>query len=195
MREHPLPGWSGPTVLALVIGAAGVGNALGSVIGNRRGGPEPERLATGVAALAVVATLLTAVLYSLPTLVLLGLATGLYGQLAKLSLDALIQRDVDDHVRARVFSWSETILQACWVVGGGLGIIVPAAARARLRPRHRPRRRGGPASPCARAGSGTRPPVGGPRQPTRRGQRRATGGSTVRQAVPRPDRACSYSAA
>ena len=76
MREHPLPGWSGPTVLALVIGAAGVGNALGSVIGNRRGGPEPERLATGVAALAVVSALLTAVLYSLPTLVLLGLATG-----------------------------------------------------------------------------------------------------------------------
>ena len=165
MREHPLPGWSGPTVLALVIGAAGVGNALGSVIGNRRGGPEPERLATGVAALAVVATLLTAVLYSLPTLVLLGLATGLYGQLAKLSLDALIQRDVDDHVRARVFSWSETILQACWVVGGGLGIIVPlrpvlgfalvtalvvGAALVAVRSRR----------------LGTRPPVGGPRRRT-----------------------------
>ena len=125
MREHPLPGWPGPTVLALVIGTAGVGNALGSVIGNRRHGPEPERLATAVAGIAVVAALLTAVLYSLPTLMLLGLATGLYGQLAKLSLDALIQRDIDDHVRARVFSWSETILQACWVIGGGLGIVIP----------------------------------------------------------------------
>jgi len=125
MREHPLPGWSGPAVLAMVAAAAGVGNALGSVVGNRRHSPAPERLATVVAAVAVLAGLLTAVFYSLPTLVLLGLATGLFGQLAKLSLDALIQRDVDDHVRARVFSWSETILQASWVVGGAIGITLP----------------------------------------------------------------------
>ena len=125
MREHPLPGWSGPAVLAMVAGAAGVGNALGSVVGNRRRSPAPERLATVVAGVAVLAGLLTAVFYSLPTLVLLGLATGLFGQLAKLSLDALIQRDVDDHVRARVFSWSETILQAFWVVGGAIGITLP----------------------------------------------------------------------
>ncbi|HWO51693.1 MAG TPA: MFS transporter, partial [Ornithinibacter sp.] len=125
MREHPLPGWSGPAVLAMVAAAAGVGNALGSVVGNRRRSPAPERLATAVAGVAVLAALLTAVFYSLPTLVLLGLATGLFGQLAKLSLDALIQRDVDDHVRARVFSWSETILQAFWVVGGAIGITLP----------------------------------------------------------------------
>jgi len=125
MREHPLPGWSGPAVLAIVATAAGVGNALGSVIGNRRRTPAPERLATGVAVVAVLSALLTAVFYSLPTLVLLGLATGLFGQLAKLSLDALIQRDVDDRVRARVFSWSETILQGFWVVGGAIGITIP----------------------------------------------------------------------
>lgn len=125
MREHPLPGWSGPAVLAIVATAAGVGNALGSVVGNRRRTPAPERLATGVAVVAVLAALLTAVFYSLPTLVLVGLATGLFGQLAKLSLDALIQRDVDDHVQARVFSWCETILQAFWVVGGAIGITIP----------------------------------------------------------------------
>jgi len=125
MREHPLPGWSGPAVLAIVATAAGVGNALGSVIGNRRRTPAPERLATGVAVVAVLAALLTTVFYSLPTLMLVGLATGLFGQLAKLSLDALIQRDVDDHVQARVFSWSETILQAFWVVGGAIGITIP----------------------------------------------------------------------
>ena len=95
------------------------------MVGNRRRSPAPERLATAVAGVAVLAALLTAVFYSLPTLVLLGLATGLFGQLAKLSLDALIQRDVDDHVRARVFSWSETILQAFWVVGGAIGITLP----------------------------------------------------------------------
>ena len=125
MREHPLPGISGPLVLGLVIGAAGVGNAVGSVIGNRRTAPAPEVMATAITAVAVVVALATAVLYSLWALVLLGLTAGVQSQLSKLCLDALIQRDVDEHVRARVFSWSETILQAFWVVGGALGILVP----------------------------------------------------------------------
>jgi MFS family permease len=125
MREHPIPGIAGPLVLALVIGAAGVGNAVGSVIGNRRAAPPPELMATTITAVAVGASVLTAALYSVWTLVLLGLAAGVYSQLAKLCLDALIQRDVEEHTRARVFSWSETILQAFWVVGGSLGILVP----------------------------------------------------------------------
>lgn len=125
MREHPLPGWSGPLVLGLVVAAAGVGNAVGSLVGARKVTPPPEVVATVIAAVAVVATLLTALLYSWWALVLVGLAAGVYGQLAKLCLDALVQRDVADVTRARVFSWSETILQAFWVVGGSIGILVP----------------------------------------------------------------------
>ena len=125
MREHPIPGWSGPVVLALVAGAAGAGNALGSVIGNRRRTPPPERMATAIALVALSAALATSILYSVWALVLLGLATGLFGQLAKLCLDALIQRDIADDVRARVFSWSETILQGFWVLGGAIGIAIP----------------------------------------------------------------------
>ena len=41
MREHPLPGHSGTFVLALVVGAAGAGNALGTVIGNALRGCDP----------------------------------------------------------------------------------------------------------------------------------------------------------
>ncbi|MBM6406122.1 MFS transporter [Phycicoccus sp. CSK15P-2] len=125
MREAPLNGWSGPFVLGVVIGAAGVGNAVGSLVGNRKHTPDPALMATVVAAVAVVATVLAAALYSLWALVLLGLAAGVYGQLGKLCLDALVQRDVPDRTRARVFSWSETILQAFWVVGGSIGILVP----------------------------------------------------------------------
>jgi MFS family permease len=125
MREHPLAGLSGPLVLGLVIGAAGVGNAVGSVIGNRKAAPPPEVMATAITAIAVAAAALTAVLYSVWALVALGLVAGVQSQLSKLCLDALIQRDVAERVRARVFSWSETILQAFWVVGGALGILVP----------------------------------------------------------------------
>ena len=59
----------------------------------------------------------------------LGLVAGLNSQLAKLSLDALIQRDIPDHARARVFAWVETMLQAAWVLGGGLGIAIPLDPR------------------------------------------------------------------
>jgi hypothetical protein len=125
MREHPIPGISGPVVLGLVVLAAGVGNAVGSVVGNWREAPAPEVLATAITAVAVVAAQLTAVLYSVWALVLVGLVAGVHAQLTKLSLDALIQRDVPEPVRARVFSWVETILQAFWVVGGVVGILVP----------------------------------------------------------------------
>ena len=125
MREHPFPGWSGTLVLGLVIAAAGIGNALGSVLGNHPRAPAPEVLASAVAWLGVLATLATALVYSLPTLLLVGLVAGVFGQLAKLSLDALVQRDVPEEARSRVFSWSETMLQSFWVVGGGLGIALP----------------------------------------------------------------------
>ena len=42
--------------------------------------------------------------------------------LGKLSLDALIQRDVRDDVRTSVFARSETLLQLSWVIGGFVGL-------------------------------------------------------------------------
>jgi hypothetical protein len=58
-------------------------------------------------------------------LVLLGLVAGLAAQLIKLSSDAVVQRDIDEAVRTRVFAWSETVLQIAWVIGGGIGITMP----------------------------------------------------------------------
>ena len=52
-------------------GAAGVGNALGSVIGNRKRTPPPERMATAIALLALSAAVATSILYSVWALVLL----------------------------------------------------------------------------------------------------------------------------
>ena len=50
---------------------------------------------------------------------------GLCAQLAKLSYDALVQRDVAEVVRTSVFARSETVFQICWVFGGALGIGLP----------------------------------------------------------------------
>jgi hypothetical protein len=41
------------------------------------------------------------------------------------SLDAIIQREVPESLRASAFARSETVLQLSWVVGGAFGIALP----------------------------------------------------------------------
>lgn len=127
--DQPLPGVSSVLVLGLVGVAAGAGNGLGSFIGNRIGDRSPTVIASTALLVAIAAGLLVTLAYSLPTVVLLGLVSGAFGQLAKLCLDALIQDDTADSLRAQAFSWSETRLQAAWVGGGALGIAMPLVAR------------------------------------------------------------------
>lgn len=129
MREHPIPGHSGTLVLALVVGAAGAGNALGTVVGNAARKLRPDRIASAAFLVIVAAALTTAVFYGLWSLLALGLCAGLCAQVIKLSTDAIIQRDVVDTVRTQVFAWSETVLQIAWVIGGGLGIALPLNPR------------------------------------------------------------------
>lgn len=125
LRDPPAAlNWPGhPTILmALVIGAAGLGNAIGVALGALTRSHRPERVVVASFALATVAVLVTALLPFWPVLIGLGLSAGLCQSLGKLSLDALIQRDVDEAVRTSMFARSETLLQLSWVIGGLLGI-------------------------------------------------------------------------
>ncbi len=127
--DQPLPGVSSVVALGAVVASAGVGNALGSFAGNRIGNRSPTVVASAALLAAIAVGVVVSLFYSLPTLLLLGLVSGAFGQLAKLCLDALIQDDTDDASRAQVFSWSETRLQVAWVGGGALGIAMPLIAR------------------------------------------------------------------
>jgi hypothetical protein len=129
MREHPIPGYSGTLVLGLVVGAAGAGNALGTVVGNALSRLRPDVIISAALILDVLAALTTATFYSLWTLLTLGLVAGLAAQLIKLSSDAVVQRDIAENVRTRVFAWSETVLQIAWVIGGAIGISLPLVPR------------------------------------------------------------------
>ena len=60
---------------------------------------------------------------------LLGLTAGLAQSLAKLALDATIQRDVPERVQSSAFARSDTTLQLAWVVGGFVGIAMPLIRR------------------------------------------------------------------
>ncbi|MGW5240874.1 MFS transporter [Monashia sp. NPDC004114] len=124
-REHPLDGMRAELVLGLVAAAIGVGNGLGSLVGNIVKDDRPERIAMLSVLAATLCCVATAIWYGIVTLVLLGLVLGLSSQLAKLCFDALVQREVPENVRTSVFAWSETMLQILWVAGGALGIMLP----------------------------------------------------------------------
>jgi hypothetical protein len=112
-----------------VIAAAGIGNSLGTLVGSLLKARKPEAVVLVVLFADAVVAICVAVFYGLPLLIALGLVAGLCSSLGKLSLDAMIQRDVPETVRTSVFARSETVLQLAWVIGGGCGILLPLIPR------------------------------------------------------------------
>ncbi|MFG2299549.1 MFS transporter [Actinacidiphila glaucinigra] len=125
LREHPLGGLSGPVSLGLVAVAAGTGNAFGTALGSWLRARGPERIIISALAAALAATCLAAAWYGVLTIAVVAAAAGIAQALGKLSLDALIQRDVPEEVRTSAFARSETALQMAWVIGGAIGIVLP----------------------------------------------------------------------
>jgi MFS family permease len=125
LREPPASiGWDGnaTVLLGLVVGGAGVGNTIGTLIGSAASSRRPEKVVIGVLVLDVAVLATVGVLFTWWTAVILGLTVGICQSLGKLSLDALIQRDVPERVRTSMFARSETLLQLGWVTGGLIGI-------------------------------------------------------------------------
>lgn len=129
LREHPVGGLSAVFSLGLVGVAAGGGNALGTAVGAWLRARGPELIIAAVLGCALAAMVAAATLYGAFTLTAAAAAAGATQALGKLSLDALIQRDVPEDVRTSAFARSETLLQMSWVAGGGLGISLPLLGR------------------------------------------------------------------
>lgn len=129
LREHPIGGLTNTAALAAVAGAAGLGNLVGTSIGSRLRTRGPELVIVVVLAIATAAAVAGASVYGLATVLSVAAAAGLSQSLGKLSLDAIVQRDVPEAVRTSAFAKSETLLQLGWVLGGGLGIALPLDGR------------------------------------------------------------------
>lgn len=125
LREHPLTGQSAAVSLAVVGVAAGAGNALGTAVGAWLRARAPEVIIVTVMGALVAVAVSAAVFFGAAVVAVLGAVAGFTQALAKLSLDALIQRDVPELVRTSAFARSETLLQMAWVVGGAIGIALP----------------------------------------------------------------------
>nr|WSX51225.1 MFS transporter [Streptomyces sp. NBC_00974] len=125
LREHPLAGQSAAVSLGIVGVSAGVGNACGTAAGAWLRARAPEVIIAAVLCLTLVVAIVAAVFFSGVLVAVLGATAGFCQALAKLSLDAMIQRDVPEAVRTSAFARSETLLQVAWVLGGAIGIALP----------------------------------------------------------------------
>ncbi|MGW3949598.1 MFS transporter [Streptomyces sp. NPDC004752] len=125
LREHPLTGESAAVSLGIVGVAAGAGNALGTAVGAWLRSRAPEIIIVTVVAVALGTAVVAAVFFGAFLVACLAAVAGFAQALAKLCLDALIQRDVPEPVRTSAFARSETLLQMAWVFGGAVGIVMP----------------------------------------------------------------------
>ena len=129
LRQYPLPGWEDKATLlmALVIGAAGLGNTIGIGLGSVLKKITPSVTVVVALMADAAAAVVAALFYGLVTAVALGLTAGVAQAMGKISLDALVQRDVPERHRTSAFARSETLLQLSWVIGGFIGIAIPPA--------------------------------------------------------------------
>ena len=129
LRDKPISGIDGALAAGAVVAAAGIGNSLGTVLGSLLKARKPEAVVLVVLIADATVAVGVAVFYGFVFLIALGFIAGLCSSLGKLSLDAMIQRDVPESVRTSVFARSETVLQLAWVIGGGCGIVLPLLPR------------------------------------------------------------------
>jgi MFS family permease len=124
--EATVPGgWKATLTLGAIAAAAGLGSILGTAVGTRLRSVSPDRLVLISAGIAAGVTVVAAIFFGLWMAAVVAGVAAVTNALGKVALDAIIQREVPEALRASAFARSETVLQLAWVVGGGLGIALP----------------------------------------------------------------------
>jgi hypothetical protein len=118
-----------PTRQLLLIGvvgaAAGLGSFVGNAIGSRQRFDHSDALVFSAVGIAATGAAFAAFLPGIGTAALAALVAATCSALAKVALDAVVQRDLPERSRASAFGRSETVLQLAWVFGGALGVLLP----------------------------------------------------------------------
>jgi len=124
-KVHADDGLLYAATLGVVGAGAGLGNFAGNAVGARLHLGKPDVVIFGCAASTLALTITAAVFPGLTTAALATLVGAGGSALAKVSLDAILQRDVPEAARASAFGRTETVLQLAWVVGGACGVLLP----------------------------------------------------------------------
>ena len=112
-------------LIGVVGGAAGLGSFVGNAIGSRQRFGHSDALVLSAVGIAATATAAAAALPGIGTAAVTALIAATCSALAKVVLDAVVQRDLPERSRASAFGRSETVLQLAWVFGGALGVLLP----------------------------------------------------------------------
>lgn len=120
-------GSPGRQVLLLgVVGvAAGAGSFLGNAVGARLHFGKPDQAILSCVAAGLTMAVLAALVPGIAVAAVTALVAATASAIAKVCLDAVIQRGVPETSRASAFGRSETVLQMAWVLGGTLGVLLP----------------------------------------------------------------------
>lgn len=124
--ESTSHGWEAVASLGAVGVATGLGNFGGTALGTRLKLARPDLIILLCTSAAAVGCLAGALLFSLPVAIVAMLICMLCNALSKLSLDAIIQRDVAESLRSSAFGRSETFLQLAWVLGAAIALLLPS---------------------------------------------------------------------
>ncbi|HEV2886687.1 MAG TPA: MFS transporter [Jatrophihabitans sp.] len=119
-------GWQAVASLGALGAVSGGGNFVGTGIGTRLRMARPDLIILLCTSAAAVGCLVAAVLFSFPLAIVAMLICAVANSLSKLSLDAIIQRDVAEMLRSSAFGRSETFLQLSWVLGAAIALLLPA---------------------------------------------------------------------
>jgi MFS family permease len=112
-------------LIGIIGAAAGIGSFAGNAVGSRRRFGRSDVVVECCIGASVAVAAVAAVLPGIATAALVGLVGAAASALAKVCLDAVIQRDLPEESRASAFGRSETVLQLAWVFGGALGVLLP----------------------------------------------------------------------
>lgn len=105
--------------------AAGAGSFLGNGLGARMTFEHPDQVILGCIGAGLCTVVTAALLPGIAMAAIGGVVAGAGSSLAKVCLDAVIQRELPEASRSSVFGRSETVLQLSWVFGGALGVLLP----------------------------------------------------------------------
>jgi MFS family permease len=112
-------------LIGIIGAAAGIGSFAGNATGSRRQFLRSDAVIMSCVTAAVLVSAVAALMPGIATAALVGLIGAAASALAKVCLDAVIQRDLPEESRASAFGRSETVLALAWVFGGALGVLLP----------------------------------------------------------------------
>ncbi|WP_243713041.1 MFS transporter [Actinomadura sp. 6K520] len=132
LRQERFDPVSHHVALGLLAACAGAGGLAGTALGAYMKARAPRLIVSATLAAVTAVTAVGAAFFGLWAALAVATAAGLGQVLGKLSMDAVVQREIGEEMRSSTFAVSETLHQLSWVLGGLLGLAMSIVADGRI---------------------------------------------------------------